>query len=213
MVKKKVDKKKIDPNANILKKAWNFMWHGDSLLSWISFLVFIFVVIKFILFPGLSLIFGTSLPIVIVESCSMYHDFNFNGWWDENKGWYEGKGISKADFESFPHEGGFNKGDIFFIRGVDKEDIDLGEVIIFTSGNSRAPIIHRVVGLDPLETKGDNNRVQFTSGNNPGRINEVDITEGQIIGKTTFARIPLLGWLKLVFFEPLRPESDRGFCS
>jgi len=44
--------------------------------SWASFgvtLLLAFVIIKFIFFPGLSLITGTSLPLVIVESCSMYH--------------------------------------------------------------------------------------------------------------------------------------------
>ena len=211
--KLKVNKKSPRKDDNILKKTWDFLWNDDSLLSWIVFLAVIFLFIKFIFFPSLSLIFGTSLPIVIVESCSMYHDTNnFDVWWEENGEWYEDSDITKEQFEQFPLKNGFNKGDIFLVTGIKKSEIKLGEVIIFTSGNSLNPIIHRVIDLDPLGTKGDNNNGQFIRSSNPGRIDETSIKENQIIGKSTNIRVPLLGWLKLIFFEPFRNDRDSGFC-
>ena len=206
MVRKITKKKKQDDN--ILRKTWDFLWNDDSLLSWFVFLAVIFVFIKFIFFPSLSLIFGTTLPIVIVESCSMYHDNNFETWWEENKEWYEDSKITKSQFEEFPLKNGFNKGDIFFVSGVKKENIEIGDTIIFSNLNTIRPIIHRVIDLEPLGTKGDNNPGQFTGGT----IDETRIKENQIIGKATSFRIPLLGWLKLIFFEPFRSERDRDFC-
>lgn len=199
---------------NNIKKFWNFIWNGDSLLSWITFILVVFVFIRFIFFPGMMLITGSSLPLAIVESCSMYHDDKFDVWWEKRGDWYENRGISKEQFESFSLENGFNKGDIFLIVGVEKEDIELGDTIIFQSSSGR-PIIHRVVNLDPLETKGDNNNAQFSLNQNgfvnPERIDETNINENQLIGKATFVRIPYLGWVKLIVFEPFR-ASGKGFC-
>jgi hypothetical protein len=59
---------------NEVKKAWNWIWNSDSILSWIVALILIFIIIKFIFFPGLSLILGTSLPLAGVESSSMDHN-------------------------------------------------------------------------------------------------------------------------------------------
>ena len=56
-----------------IKKSWNWVWNSDSILSWIVALIVIFIFIKFIFFPGLSLILGTPLPLAGVESSSMDH--------------------------------------------------------------------------------------------------------------------------------------------
>lgn len=56
-----------------IKKSWNWIWNSDSIWSWLVALVLIFIFIKFIFFPGLSLIFGTQLPLAGVESSSMDH--------------------------------------------------------------------------------------------------------------------------------------------
>ena len=53
----KKEGKKLSKN---FKEFWNFLWHNDSLLSWIVFLVIVFVLIKFIFFPSLSFLTGTS---------------------------------------------------------------------------------------------------------------------------------------------------------
>lgn len=71
---------------NGIKSGWNWIWKSNSILSWIVALVIIFLFIKFIFFPGLSLIFGNSLPLAGVESSSMDHsslkycvEYNING--------------------------------------------------------------------------------------------------------------------------------------
>lgn len=193
-----------------IKNLWNFVWNGESFLSWVVFVVLAFVIIKFIFFPALMLTTGTSLPLVIVESCSMYHDKSFDLWWTENGDWYEDRNISKEQFENYGLKNGFSKGDIFLVTRA--KNIEIGDTIIFLSGNAQRPIIHRVVSLNPIETKGDNNGRQFTSTNNAEKIDETNIPQDKIIGKTTLVRIPFLGWVKLIFFEPLRVKSERGLC-
>jgi signal peptidase I len=58
---------------NTIKKSWKWIWNSDSIWSWLIALVIIFLFIRFIFFPGLSLIQGTSLPLAGVESSSMDH--------------------------------------------------------------------------------------------------------------------------------------------
>jgi len=195
-----------------IKKFWDFIWNGKSLLSWVTFLLVIFIAIKFILFPTMSFLTGTALPLAIVESCSMYHGQDFDSWWTQQGNWYEDKGITKEQFKEFPIKNGFNKGDIFFVLGTKKQKLEVGDTIIFTAGTANRPIIHRIVSTEPLATKGDHNLVQFTASNNAEKIDETNIKENQLVGKVTIIRIPLVGWIKLIFFEPFRDESGRGFC-
>ncbi len=196
-----------------IKKSWNFLWKEDSWLSWIVFIIVIYIAIKFILFPTMSFVTGTALPLAIVESCSMHHNTgNFNVWWNNSGEWYVEKGIDKQDFKDFSIKNGFSKGEIFFVLGVKKSDVKVGDVILFTSGNNNRVIIHRVVNLSPLETKGDNNALQFTSSNNAEKIDETNIKDEQIVGRATGFKIPFIGWLKLIFFEPFRNSAERGFC-
>jgi len=182
-----------------LKKFWNFL-KEDTWQSWIVSLILMVVIIKFILFPGLSLVTGTSLPLVVVESCSMYHDSSFDKWWEQNSLWYTSNGITKEEFRSYTLKSGLNKGDIALIVGA--KNYTEGDIIVFNA-DRQYPLIHRVVDTDPISTKGDNN---------PGQLDiEKEIEQEQIIGKAVF-KIPYLGWIKLIFFEPLKPESLRGFC-
>ena len=82
------------------KKFWKFL-KKDTWQSWVVSLILAFIIIKFIFFPGLSFVMGTSLPLVVVESCSMYHEASFDKWWESNAAWYEKKGITKEDFKEF----------------------------------------------------------------------------------------------------------------
>jgi hypothetical protein len=172
--------------------------------SWQSLLVSIIlavVIIKFVFFPLLTAITGSSLPLVVVESCSMYHESNFDSWWTQNSAWYEKQGITKSDFLNFPFKSGLNKGDIIIVWN--RGDFKIGNIIIFNAP-TKYPIIHRLVSLSPLETKGDHNSQQITGI-------ETNINKNQIIGKAV-AKIPLLGWVKLFFYEPFKPADQRGFC-
>lgn len=199
---------------NIFVRFWKFL-QEDSWQSWLVSLVLLVVLIRFIFFPLLGFVTGSSLPLVVIESCSMYHAEGFDDWWAGHSDWYVERGITKEQFEKFSFSNGLNKGDIIFVWG--RSSYNIGDVIIFApnSGSSAPhPIIHRIVGDDPYETKGDHNFGQLIGGNpaNYQNIDETNISPNQIIGKSVF-RIPLLGWIKLVFFEPLKAPGERGLCS
>jgi len=57
----------------LAKKFWHFIWEDDSLASWIVTAVLAFILIKFLVYPGLGFLLGTSHPIVAVVSGSMEH--------------------------------------------------------------------------------------------------------------------------------------------
>ena len=182
-----------------LVRFWEFL-KKDTWQSWIVSLVLAFIFIKFIFFPLLSWIFATTLPLVVVESCSMYHQDSFDSWWSRNSPWYESHGINTEEFENFGFKNGLNKGDIVLVSG--RGEYEQGDVLIFNS-RYRYPLIHRLIRLDPYDTKGDNNFAQL-----PG---ETDIQPSQFVGKAV-ARVPGLGWIKLIFFEGSKPKDQRGFC-
>lgn len=194
-------KKKI---KKVLKKVWWFIWEDDSIWSWLVNIVLAFVLIKFLVYPGLGLILGTNYPIVAVVSESMEHNMAFDDWWDKNKEWYIEGGIAKEKFLSFPLKNGFYKGDIMVLVGKEPESLNVGDVIVFKS-NKPDPIIHRIVkkweenGKYYFKTKGDNNKDSIKSS----LVDETRLTEEMIIGKTVF-KVPLLGWIKILFVEILK---------
>jgi signal peptidase I len=57
----------------LLKKVWHFIWEDDSIWSWIVNIILAFVLIKFIVYPGLGFLLGTTHPVVAVVSSSMEH--------------------------------------------------------------------------------------------------------------------------------------------
>jgi len=184
------------------KKFWVFL-KKDSWASFAVTLLLAFVIIKFVFFPGLSLITGTGLPLVIVESCSMYHhDAGFDNTFESDV--YEDYGLSLADTDNWIFQNGFNKGDVIFVVGA--KNVEVGDVIIF-NGGAQHPLIHRVVEVDDgYATKGDNYKT------NAKQLSmEKDISEEQVIGKALF-KVPFIGWAKLIFFEASRSPHERGLC-
>ncbi|MFH1801841.1 MAG: hypothetical protein ABH864_00135 [archaeon] len=202
-------------SENPVVRFWKFL-QKDTWQSWAVSLILLVVLIRFVFFPVLSFATGSGLPLVVIESCSMYHETsNFDTWWNDHSEWYETHGIKKPDFREFSFRNGLNKGDIIIVWG--HSDYGVGDVIIFEPNSDSTaphPIIHRIVGEDPYETKGDHNLGQLTTENplNSQNIDETNISEAQIVGKSVF-RIPYLGWIKLIFFEPFRGAGDRGFCN
>ena len=57
----------------LLKKTWHFIWEDNSIWSWIANVIIAFILIKFIVYPGLGLLLSTSHPVVAVVSSSMEH--------------------------------------------------------------------------------------------------------------------------------------------
>jgi hypothetical protein len=191
------------------KKFWAFL-KKDSWQSLLVSLIIAFIVIKFIFFPLLSLLTGTALPLVIVESCSMYHSIDLEDVL-ENKIYGE-HGIDMEETEKWNFKSGLSKGDIIFV--IRPTNLEIGDVLIFDANpdsTSPHPIIHRVISLDPLQTKGDHNPVQLTVSNNLHRVDETNINEDQLVGKAVM-KLPFLGWIKLIFFESSRPVNERGLC-
>lgn len=183
----------------VLKKTWHFVWKDDSIWSWIVNIIIAFILVKFVVYPGLGALLDTGYPVVAVVSKSMEHDSKFDEWWDNSGIWYANEGISKSMFMDYPFKNGFNMGDVMVLRGEDIEDIKLGDVIVFRSVTAN-PIIHRVVkvykddGEIFLQTKGDNN------GGVSRDLGEDRIGEDRLIGRAFF-RIPLVGWVKIIFSD------------
>src|SRR3989338_11330787 len=212
--------------THVLKKFWHFVWEEDSLASWIVNVILAFLIIRFLIYPGLSVAFGTELPIVAVVSGSMEHDIvqdgilrnrlcgkefpeekdlDFNEYWETCGSWYEqGYNFSKENFSKFPFKDGFNKGDIMLLKSGNKpESVKAGDVIVFQSIHNTPPIIHRVVEIHKQEINRESEKYEYsftTKGDHNEKtykeIGEDSIDESRYIGKA-FLRVPYLGWIKI----------------
>ena len=180
-----------------LKAVWKFLWNDNSAWSWLFNAILAFVLIKFVVYPGLGLILQTNHPVVAVISNSMEHQSEFETWWKAMGPFYAKHNITEKQFASFRMSGGFNKGDIIILKGKKPEKIWIGEIIVF-DGSRPEPIIHRVVGkwksgeTQYFSTKGDRNSDQ--------RDEEKEIKEDRIVG-TAWLRVPYVGYVKILFTE------------
>ncbi|MBD3310130.1 signal peptidase I, partial [Candidatus Woesearchaeota archaeon] len=196
------------------QKIWYFIWEDDSIWSWLVNILLAFLIIKFIVYPGLGFMLGTTHPIVAVVSGSMEHDRTdqygyicgkylpdyeggYDSWWDACGSWYEDNGITKQQFRDFQMSNGFSKGDIIVLRNGDSKNLELGDVIVFV-GRRPEPVIHRVVEIDQedgeylVTTKGDHNEDSDTyEGHIPN----------QLIAGKAFFRLPYLGFIKIWFVD------------
>ncbi len=193
------------------KKVWYFIWEDNSIWSWLVNIVLAFVLIKFIVYPGLGFLLHTSHPVVAVVSESMEHNNGFDEWWAKADKWYVDNGIKKEDFENFPLKNGFDRGDIMVLKGKKPENIEIGDVVVFWSVK-RDPIIHRVVkkwqsnNTYHFQTKGDNYKTNPMSIKS-AFLDETKVSEEQIVGNAVL-RIPLLGYIKIWFVEILNLFKD-----
>lgn len=190
---------------SFLKKTWHFLWEEDSFLSWLANIILAFVLIKFVVYPGLGFILGTGYPVVAVVSGSMEHDGSFDTWWNSEAfcpgkctqfEWYAQHGVTQKEFKEYPFKNGFNKGDIMVLKGIKPKNIKRGEIIVFQKDARKEPIIHRLIAVQEqdgsviLETKGDHNK-------DSGEIDK-GIQEQHLLGRAVL-RIPFLGWVKILF--------------
>jgi len=213
--------KKLQPKQDwkhYAKKAWQFFWKDESVWSWIVNIVVAFVVIRYILYPLLGFVLGTSYPIVAVVSESMEHglhegvlcgeqyaDFkeSFDNYWRACGSWYEQQIITPEQFQDFPFSQGFNKGDVIVLWRANGKNVHVGDILVFQADRPQ-PIIHRVVkrweenGKTFYQTKGDHNP-RSSDG-----VDELRISEDRVLGKG-LVRVPFLGWLKILFVEALKP--------
>lgn len=200
------------PGASKTKKAWRwfwwFIWEDTSIWSWFANIILAFVIIKFLVYPALGFALGTSHPIVAVVSGSMEHDLNFDQWWvtpangcKDPLGSYSVYGITKDEFKAFDFANGFNKGDLMILTRP--KNIEIGNVVVFTTASLSDPVIHRVILLanTTVTTRGDHN-----CGSAPF---ETDISQDRLIGKASL-RVPLLGWIKIGFVNLLNVVTGRA---
>ena len=213
----KDDKKKKLKTA--WKKIWWFIWEDDSIWSWIVNIVLAFVIIKFLIYPGLGLVLGTTHPVVAVVSGSMEHKLNqdgeicgvypetfennFDNFWEVCGEFYRERNVNKLQFLKYPFKNGFNTGDIMVLLGKNPEKIDVGDVLVFQA-EKPDPIIHRVIakweenGIYYFTTKGDHNENVISDPS----VYESKINEDRLIGKAVF-KIPYLGYIKMWFVDLL----------
>jgi signal peptidase I len=216
------EKEEVKKPKSFWKKFWFLLWKDDSFKGWIFSVVFLFIFIKFIFFPLLSFATGTSLPLAIVESCSMYHEGDpvtgFNAWWQTHETKYAPYLINELDFQNFPLENGFNKGDILFIIKANPDTLNVGDIILFNSGTGETPVIHRIMNITNNDgeriftTIGDNNWGVLAPGNNPSSVDEREIAPNQLVGKAVLRIVPFAGWAKLIFFDHQNPPEEQGLC-
>ena len=200
----------VEKSKHLLKRFLHFVWEEDSLSSWVVNIILAFVLIKFIIYPGLGFIVGTQFPIVAVVSGSMeHHPSSFSGWWDDRKSWYEAHAIPSDAFREFSLHNGLKKGDIVFIRGKKLHNIKIGDILVFRSKLKSEPIIHRIVSIERegvAQEGGAEEQIYFTTkgdNNDDSYAFEHRIRKDQIIGVASF-RIPYLGYLKIGFAAMLK---------
>jgi len=212
------------------KKFWHFIWEDDSLASWIVTAILAFILIKFLVYPGLGFLLGTSHPIVAVVSGSMEHkavpiciEGNDRGGCIAYK---EGKyGVCGFELD----ERGYLKLDEFYDvcgkwysdKGITKDQFktfsfkngfNTGDIMILW-GTDNVELGDIIVfnsnsRFDPIihrVTKireSDGKRIYSTKGdhNYGPSTMEQNIPEEVVIGKAVL-KVPLLGYVKIWFVE------------
>jgi hypothetical protein len=117
------------------------------------------LIAAFLFLQFLGFAFSTKSPIVAVVSPSMRHESGaFQEWLEENE--------LTDEVKEWPFRNGFLQGDMIVIVGPRREEIKVGDVVIYGEPQNCHvvnPIIHRVIEVteDGYVIKGDNN---------PGRI-------------------------------------------
>lgn len=218
MSKTKSNKKKTqetpktskNPILKFLLKIKYYIFEDESPIGWIVAFIVMFLFLKFLVIPGLTVGLHTSYPIVAVISGSMEHGLDeakavcgvkqddyksdFESWWGLC-GWYYEKNfnLSKEQFLKFPQKNGFNIGDVMMLYGTKPEKLKVGDIIVFEGGRAK-PIIHRIVKIRIVDgkyyftTKGDHNPESYYF--------ERDIPQDSVIGKSIF-KIPFIGYVKI----------------
>ncbi len=204
------------------RKLWWFIWKDDSFASLLLNIFIAIILIKFILYPLLGLILGTSFPVVAVVSCSMQHDAT-NCWADcylKGQGDLNycvnreknlcGKNVGDTEVKYWNICGDwyvekdisetdfklFQQSNGFNIGDIfvlrKADDVKIGEVIVYNNKISNAPIIHRVVSIK-------DGYYQTKGDHNSASFSFEDkIMKEQIYGKVLL-KIPYLGWVKVAF--------------
>jgi signal peptidase I len=130
---------------------------------------------------SMFIIFHTDSPMLAVVSGSMVH--NNEDW----RNYFLQRGY---DPSKFPCQGGFARGDLIFVKGVDSiNELKIGDVIVYRQIGTNKDIVHRIVNIssdNEITTKGDAN----------GPEDNPSFTFDRVIGKYEF-KIPRIGFISL----------------
>ncbi len=94
-----------------------------------------------------------------------------------------------------------NKGDLLFLQGVEPEDIEEGDVIVYDAhglwvGAPEDPIVHRVIDI----IEKDDKLYFVTKGDNNEHKDKEPVPGNRVLGKVV-ARIPYVGWVKIILTD------------
>jgi signal peptidase I len=152
------------------------------------------IVAAYLLNFSLGFALGTDLPVVAVVSDSMTHDSFTEA---RHYQFLENNlGYNKQQVDAWPIKDGFLKGDVLVVDGVSREDLKIGDVIVYDISGQSTPIVHRIVKFegDQIITKGDHN-----PSFDPWKLTKIH-------GKAVLV-VPFLGWPKLLLTEVWRGVS------
>jgi signal peptidase I len=183
-----------------LKSLISYSWNSNDLISYFVFFLLIFIFYKILLIPIFLLIFKTKIPFNVIISESMeHHNLDFNTWWKLNGLYFKKFNITEEKFKQFSFINGLNVGDFVFILGKNKEEVKLGDIIVYhvNYNGKEMDVIHRVIKIKNesgeicFETLGDNNKgIQL-----PFERNICEI-EGVLVFK-----IPYIGYPRYLFYK------------
>ncbi len=211
------------------KKIWYFIWESDSIWSWLVNIVLAFIIIKFIVYPGIGLMMGTGYPIVAVVSGSMEHKtvnpcsmYSITGdCLERSPGHYEICGIvfeekQKVDLNFFWQScGGWyeNYTDITkesFSTFKFKNGFNTGDIMILRGTSpEKINVGDTIVYMTNAKPYPIIHRVvdiqkgdeyKFITKGDHNPIEDQPVNERYVIGKAV-VRVPLLGWIKIGFVK------------
>jgi signal peptidase I len=90
-----------------------------------------------------------------------------------------------------------DRGDLLVLQGHAAEDIDVGNIIVFTTSSNEAPIVHRVIRIEVV----DGEYRYYTQGDNNDYVDSGYRTHEDIVGVMVW-RIQYLGHVSLFLKEP-----------
>ena len=174
-----------------LKKFWHFFWHEESIASYIVFFIVAYIILKYVAFPIFLFAFGLSDVTAVMTTSMVHTNPNFENTY---YGWLETRNISREQTMDWPFQNGLQVGDAIFVKKVKKEEIQLGDVIVYYAPTG-VSIIHRVVNIEDsvYTTKGDANPNPLSFENEI----PLELIKGEAIYKIPFFGYPrvLLGYL------------------
>ncbi|MEM3577986.1 MAG: signal peptidase I [Candidatus Bathyarchaeia archaeon] len=153
------------------------LWKNDYFQT--ALMVALVVIIVFGFWNGLSYALGTPYPMVAVSGSSMCmlhrwnQDYKCDGW-------------------THPFERTLHDGDLVILQGVNPNDINVGDIIVYRNVAGDL-VIHRVI---KKEFDGNINKWVFTTRGDGNLSEDPPVSEDAVIGRV-LCRVPWLGHIAL----------------